>query len=727
MKVTQAIEQLYAKLPFLSEKFSQSVGIVDIVFSGTEATVTTDTAHGLETTDFCTITGLYAPIEIDSLVRDETVITVVTTDPHDLTANFQETVTLSGSNESEFNGEFSIASIVSDSTFQLTTTDSGALEATGSPVLHQETGYLYNQIIGYNQVTSAVDANTFTFALTSSINATISALGSVAVGYRITGAVSFESALAMYTDNSEDEYWAFVVSNSNIASKDRKNNSDGVYTFNQNTGYKQELNQTFTVFVFATASSHTDAYLIKDDMQDIAVDLIGSLCGAKFNNGLCVGNYYANVFDTHLTQFYDKGIYVHSFIFQTTTQISDGDIFTQSTDVAFRNINFEMTPIVASLELRPDTPTLDIDLDLTQGDDVSPAPPEEFREIDAVELGVTSQFAGDVDMAKESLDRIIVSNQDYSVVASDEGAAHIYSRADTDSEWSLEQTILPPFGGANTDFGSAVTMNGDGTRVVVAQNSNTVPAQENVFVYNRSGTTWSLAQTITTTYSNGTRTEQVRLSSDGVTLITRNNSTQGIVEFYRWDGSEFLLTLSLVDFPNTNIFAESTGISENGLFVVMSRRASFEVYEDLVGNGTWTLKGTGSGAASSGSQPRGINISNDGSIVTYNNLAQLSTWLWNGSSYDIVTANLAIDSSNASGLSSDGTALSILTTADAITEVYSGDGSTPYSQIETLTPIDQEQSGSTLVMSYAGDLVLVGNPTWKTSNGNQGRAFTIGL
>lgn len=368
MKVADAIKQLYAKLPFLTDKFSQSVDITDIVFSGTTATVTTDTAHGLETDDLCTVTNLYAPIAITSINRLDTILTVVTTIEHDLTAGFQETVTLSGSNEAEFNGNFSIASVVDKFTFKLTTADSGALSATGSPILQQVTGNLYNQIAGFRTVTSAVDANTFTFELTSTLNSTIDATGSVSVGYRITGAVDFESALGCYTANDDNEYWAFVVSNSNIASKDRKNNSDGVYTFNANTGYRQELNQTFTVFVFATASEENDAYLIKDDMQDMAVHLIGSLCGAKFDNGFGAGSYYANVFDTHLTQFYNNGIYAHSFIFQTTTQIVNSDIFEPDTDVAFRNINLNMNVVVENLTIKPNTEQMTIaDIELTQG------------------------------------------------------------------------------------------------------------------------------------------------------------------------------------------------------------------------------------------------------------------------------------------------------------------------------------------------------------------------
>lgn len=359
MKVSQAVEQLYAKLPFLTDRFTSKVNIDEIVFDGTTATVTTDTAHGLEINDTCTVLGLYSPLSIVSMIRVNTVITVTTVSNHDLTFTNNQQVVIQGANEPEFNGNFNLLSVPSGTTFTVSTVDSGANSSTGSPILEQYSGFSYNQIVGYRTVSEATTTNQFKFEMTTPLTATITSLGSVAVGYRITGAVSFESAVEMYTSVDDEEFWAFVVSNANVASKDRKNNSDAIYTYNRNTGYRQEINQTFSVFVFATASREIDAYPIKDEMQDIASALVQSLCGAQFDNGFSVESYYANVFDSHLTQFYNKGIYSHAFIFQTTTQITDTDIFNPDTDVAFRSIDLEMNLIVDNLQINPDTQTLD--------------------------------------------------------------------------------------------------------------------------------------------------------------------------------------------------------------------------------------------------------------------------------------------------------------------------------------------------------------------------------
>ncbi|MCH9735867.1 MAG: hypothetical protein K0U78_15165 [Actinomycetia bacterium] len=364
MKVSQAIEQLYSTLPFLTDKFSSKVGISSVSFSGTEATVVTDSSHELEVGDTCTMLGLYSPLEIASIARSGDRLSVVTSSNHDLTQGYQSNIILSGSNEPEFNGSFPVVSVDSSNRITLSTVDSGPTSATGLPIIEQTTGFSYESVVGYKTVTSVPDLNSFTYEMESELNDTIVNTGSVAVGYRITGAVSFENAHEMYTSNDDGEYWAFVVSGSNTASKDRKNNSDAVYVYNTNTSYRQELNQTFSVFVFATASNNENAYPIKDDMQDIFSALCKSLVGVKFDNGFEAGDYYGNVFDTHLMQFYNSGIYAHNFMFQTTTQMTEDDIYVPSSDVAFNTANISMNVILADMELKPDTESLDAQVDL---------------------------------------------------------------------------------------------------------------------------------------------------------------------------------------------------------------------------------------------------------------------------------------------------------------------------------------------------------------------------
>ncbi len=68
--------------------------------------------------------------------------------------------------------------------------------------------------------------------------------------------------------------------------------------------------------------------------------------------------------------FYNKGVYAHNFIFETTTQITDGDIYKPTGDVAFREIDLTMNVIVGDMEMDPTDPMTITNIALTNGEDV---------------------------------------------------------------------------------------------------------------------------------------------------------------------------------------------------------------------------------------------------------------------------------------------------------------------------------------------------------------------
>lgn len=365
MKVQDVIVQLYKTLPFYNSKFTQSVNITDLTISSGVATVTTDIDHNLDPNDTCTIFGLHFPNSIVDITRnlDEFIATVEVSGSHDLTKDFQEKVVLRDTGEAEFDGEFELVDVIDSNKFIIKTLNDTALSAS-TGFLEEITGYNYNLINGYKSVISVPTTNSFTYSVGSLDGINITSIGEVFTGFRITGAVDFESAYDMYTQQADGEYWAFVVSDANTASKDRKTNSDAIYTNSSGSGYKQEINQNFFIYVFATTSNHMDAFLIKDEMQDIFVDLTKSIVGFKLNNGLITKDYFLTVFDSHVTQFYNKAIYAHSFSFQTTTNITDCDIFATSNDVALRRITFQEGVVFSDMEIKPDTQTLDGDINL---------------------------------------------------------------------------------------------------------------------------------------------------------------------------------------------------------------------------------------------------------------------------------------------------------------------------------------------------------------------------
>lgn len=359
MKAMQVIEQLYKTIPLNSSLFTSEVDIDAISINNATVTVTTVTPHGLQTGDHILIKNVPFRIPVNSVSRSGEIIFVVTSEDTDFTNGFQNTAVLTGANESKFNGTFEIRDVQNSTNLSLKTTDSGDTVGTGTIELLEATGRKFNLLNAYHEVT-VVDTTNFTIIINEfDFIRSFPAAGQIVNGFRISGAVNAASAMDAYTRFPGEEYWMYVTLAASAASKDRKNNSDSIYVHNQQTGYRQEIINTFIVYVITNASDTISAREIRDEMEDVAALLIQSLCGAKFRNSFNQNPYYSIVFDTHAMQFYDKGTYIHSFTFQTIDMISEKNIFIDSQDVALRTINLNVNTVLdLQTGAKEDTQTL---------------------------------------------------------------------------------------------------------------------------------------------------------------------------------------------------------------------------------------------------------------------------------------------------------------------------------------------------------------------------------
>ena len=93
-------------------------------------------------------------------------------------------------------------------------------------------------------------------------------------------------------------------------------------------------------------------------------------------------------------------------------------------------------------------------------------------------------------------DRIVVGAYLEDTGASAAGSVYVYSRSGT--TWTLEQEINNPSPVAEDRFGYSVSINSTGDRIVVSAylEDTGAYAAGSVYVYSRSGTTWSLEQEI---------------------------------------------------------------------------------------------------------------------------------------------------------------------------------------------------------------------------------------
>lgn len=357
MKASDAIIQLQAVLPTITDDFSTQIALTSITPAGTTATATTAVPHPFSIGNVVNISGTLAPIVIDSITRDETVATATTATPHDITEGFQATVTISGANESEFNGTFPLVSAINRKTFAFTVPDSGATVGTGSMLLEDPPSpFGYNGLI---TITAVPAANQFEYELPLALTEAAVGSGVVHSSIQVTGAVSFERADDMYTEQADpDSMWAFVVLGDTIASKDRTTRNDAITSAAPGSDRRQQIYQTFSVFVFKPTTDELSAREARDDMEDVMLNLFSALLYWQAPTGLAASNGMGVVFVSHGIQDYNTARYVQEFQFQLVTEITRNDTVEPDFNVAFRDISLTMQTSLGTEQL-----IADIDLD----------------------------------------------------------------------------------------------------------------------------------------------------------------------------------------------------------------------------------------------------------------------------------------------------------------------------------------------------------------------------
>lgn len=358
MKASDAIKQLQAILPTVTSDFNEQIGIVSIIPVGTTATVTTAVAHGVTVNDVVNITGTVSPVAITSIDRVGTVATAVTTTNQDITENDLTTeVTLSGSNESEFNGTFPFLSATDRRTFQFTVPDAGATSATGSPILEDPpSAFGYNGLI---TVTNVPTPTTFDYVLPVALTEPAIGTGFVNVNIRVTGAVNIDRAIDMYTEQPDrDSLWAFVVLGDTVASKDRGTRNDATTSAAPGSDRRQQIFQTFAVYIFKPVTDELSAREAVDDMQDVMRDLFKSLLFWKAPTDLSAGPCLGVVFVNQGVFQYNTAFLVHEFQFQVLTDVTQNDTVDPDFNVAFRDISLTMKTSFGTEQM-----TAEIDLD----------------------------------------------------------------------------------------------------------------------------------------------------------------------------------------------------------------------------------------------------------------------------------------------------------------------------------------------------------------------------
>ena len=364
MKASDIVNQLANKLPNFSDSFTNNVSITSLTRVGFTATADTGAAHNLTVSQSAFIRGAESPITISSLTRVSTVGTLITASDHDITFDqfeLTQSVELSGSVESEFNGSFVILSVSNRNTITFTMVDSGATVATGTPLLLNGSSIFQ----GYNGLFSVVSTPTttqFTYTLTTTPPLT-TATGAIilAASPRISSGISEERCIEAYTkQTTSNDLWAFVILGDVIASKSRLIDSDAVANIQRGEFFRQQLVQPFSIMVIIPTPDDRAARTARDLAEDIFPLLSKSLTSFKFNSGLTVGAQNPVIFVDHGFAAYNTAFYVHTYSFQQVADLTFDDTIGYDDDVAFRDID---TDIRLDVGTREDAIKADVNLD----------------------------------------------------------------------------------------------------------------------------------------------------------------------------------------------------------------------------------------------------------------------------------------------------------------------------------------------------------------------------
>lgn len=347
MKAEEIVKSLVARLPGLTDKFTEQAGIDTITSSGLLATATVLSGHGLASSQLITITGSISPVFVTTLTRTLASAVVETITDHDFTLSKREIskgfnlqAVISGFNEPEFNGSFEVLSVENRRKFTISLPDSGPAFGTGTGAVDNGS----SPLAGYNGSfnITVLNATQFTYPLQGTIPNAANGNPVLHAGHRISAAVTIDRFLDAYTKQSSNDLWIAVILGDVIASKGRENRSDSNDRYSQNTFYQQEITQPFGVYVVFPASSSIAGRSQRDEAEDIIPFILSSVLLEKFGTGFLGGAQNGTTFTAHGIFMYNGPLYVHEITFEQNADLIFDDTIGPDLNVALRDIDLNI-------------------------------------------------------------------------------------------------------------------------------------------------------------------------------------------------------------------------------------------------------------------------------------------------------------------------------------------------------------------------------------------------
>ncbi|KKN52108.1 hypothetical protein LCGC14_0615820 [marine sediment metagenome] len=343
MTLEDLIIQLAVYLPHNSEFFTDTYSIRVMKRLGDEFEIELDRPHNLSDGKVVTIVETQSRIPISSFTRIDTVGTVVTSIDHDLTKPISPKVTVLGSANFEFNGEFTVLNIQDKNTITVLMSDSIPSDSGGGSVLLNAggVGSDYNNTYEVSRTTSDTS-----FAVNDGRSTTgqpfFDSESQIRARPRIGGGVDLEGFIKGYKNDKQVDWWMFCFLEDVFASKDRNLRTDSIQDSSAGEFFRQITIQPFTLYVMKNVSGDALARQARDDCETMFQGICKSILMHRFDSQFGVGEQGHVHFMNHGRAHFDGAIYVHAFSFQQTCDLSDRDTVRQSPDVAFKQFSLEL-------------------------------------------------------------------------------------------------------------------------------------------------------------------------------------------------------------------------------------------------------------------------------------------------------------------------------------------------------------------------------------------------
>ncbi len=189
--------------------------------------------------------------------------------------------------------------------------------------------------------------------------------------------------------------------------------------------------------------------------------------------------------------------------------------------------------------------------------------------------GYADSFGYDVDISADGTRVVVGSPNDDTSLGANVGTAYVFSRVGT--TWSLDATLAPegPGPAANQQFGVAVAMSSDGSRVVIGRPGADAVTGSNpeggVDVFVRDGSGWAHEAFLAGIEEQERFGISLDLSDDGATLVVGapGTSHQGDARVFVRSGTTWALALDVVP-PELGFFGAQVAISGDASRIAIS-------------------------------------------------------------------------------------------------------------------------------------------------------------